>query len=182
MANDGSASTRWNSANGTSSGEWLQLDFGGPRTFDRTTLRERFGRIARYKVTHALLVPTMFVRLLRLPQALRHKYDLSSLQFIMHGGAPCSPHVKQAMIDWLGPIVTEHYGSTEVGVITFCDSAQWLAHPGTVGRPLSHVRVEVVDKDNTIVSGISRVTLRAEWSRNGTKQNKQLVFYVYRAG
>ena len=111
--------------------------------FDAEGLLEH---IERYGVTHALLVPTMFVRMLKLPPEVRAKYDLSSLKFIMHGGAPCPPAVKQAMIDWLGPIIAEHYGSTEVGVITFSDSEGWLTHPGTVGRPLGHVRIEILDE------------------------------------
>lgn len=105
-------------------------------------------KIEKYRVTHALLVPTMFVRLLRLPQEVRDRYDLSSLTFMMHAGAPCPVQVKRDMIDWLGPIVSEHYGSTEVGAITYCDSEQWLAHPGTVGLPLDHVRIEVVDEND----------------------------------
>lgn len=104
--------------------------------------------IEKYRVTHALLVPTMFVRLLRLPQEVRDRYDLSSLTFVMHAGAPCPVQVKRDMIDWLGPIVSEHYGSTEVGVITYCDSDQWLAHPGTVGLPLEDVRIEIVDAND----------------------------------
>ncbi|MGE4322136.1 MAG: AMP-binding protein [Sphingobium sp.] len=111
--------------------------------FDAEALLEH---IQRYRVTHALLVPTMFVRMLKLPPEVRAKYDLSSLQFIMHGGAPCPPAVKQAMIDWLGPIIAEHYGSTEVGVITVADSPQWLSHPGTVGKPLPAVRIEILDE------------------------------------
>ena len=104
--------------------------------------------IEEYRVTHALLVPTMFVRMLRLPEDVRDRYDLSSLKFVMHAGAPCPIQVKRDMIAWLGPIISEHYGSTEVGVITYCDSEQWLAHPGTVGKALEHVRIQVVGEDD----------------------------------
>jgi acyl-CoA synthetase (AMP-forming)/AMP-acid ligase II len=79
------------------------------------------------------MVPTMFSRLLRLPEDVRTRYDVSSLERIVHAAAPCPVPVKQAMIDWLGPIITEYYGATEGNGFTFCDSAQWLAHPGTVG-------------------------------------------------
>jgi acyl-CoA synthetase (AMP-forming)/AMP-acid ligase II len=92
--------------------------------------------VERYRVTHCQMVPVMFNRLLRLPQEVRARYDTSSLECIVHAAAPCPVHIKQAMIDWLGPIITEYYGATEANGFTFCDSAQWLAHPGTVGRPI----------------------------------------------
>jgi long-chain acyl-CoA synthetase len=92
--------------------------------------------VERHKVTHCQMVPVMFSRLLRLPREVRARYDTSSLECIVHAAAPCPVHVKQAMIDWLGPIVTEYYGATEANGFTFCDSAQWLAHPGTVGQPI----------------------------------------------
>ena len=75
----------------------------------------------------------MFSRLLRLPDDVRARYDVSSLECIVHAAAPCPVHVKRAMIDWLGPIITEYYAATEGIGATFCDTAQWLAHPGTVG-------------------------------------------------
>jgi acyl-CoA synthetase (AMP-forming)/AMP-acid ligase II len=92
--------------------------------------------VERYRVTHCQMVPVMFSRLLRLPAEVRSRYDTSSLQCIVHAAAPCPVHVKQAVIDWLGPIITEYYAATEANGFTFCDSAQWLARPGTVGRPL----------------------------------------------
>jgi long-chain acyl-CoA synthetase len=92
--------------------------------------------VQRYRVTHCQMVPVMFSRLLRLPPEVRARYDTSSLECIVHAAAPCPVHVKQAMIDWLGPIITEYYGATEANGFTFCDSAQWLAHPGTVGAPI----------------------------------------------
>ncbi len=92
--------------------------------------------VERHKVTHCQMVPVMFSRLLRLPEEVRARYDTSSLECIVHAAAPCPVHVKQAMIDWLGPIITEYYGATEANGFTFCDSAQWLAHPGTVGKPI----------------------------------------------
>ena len=92
--------------------------------------------VERHKVTHCQMVPVMFSRLLRLPWEVRARYDTSSLECIVHAAAPCPVHVKQAMIDWLGPIITEYYGATEANGFTFCDSAQWLAHPGTVGQPI----------------------------------------------
>jgi len=90
--------------------------------------------IERWRVTQAQCVPTHFVRLLKLPLALRESYDLSSLSVVIHAAAPCPVPIKQAMIDWLGPILWEYYASTEGNGMTLVDSPQWLAHPGTVGR------------------------------------------------
>jgi long-chain acyl-CoA synthetase len=90
-------------------------------------------------------VPTMFVRLLALPDAVRQRHDLSSLVHVMHVGAPCPPHIKHAMLDWWGPVITEHYGSTEVGAVTLCSAQEWLAHPGTVGRTIAGTTVVVLD-------------------------------------
>jgi long-chain acyl-CoA synthetase len=92
--------------------------------------------VERYGVTNCQMVPSMFSRLLRLPAEVRKSYDTSSLECIVHAAAPCPEHVKRGMIDWLGPIITEYYGATEANGFTFCDSTQWLAHPGTVGRPI----------------------------------------------
>jgi acyl-CoA synthetase (AMP-forming)/AMP-acid ligase II len=92
--------------------------------------------VERYGVTNCQMVPSMFSRLLRLPADVRSRYDTASLECIVHAAAPCPEHVKRGMIDWLGPIITEYYGATEANGFTHCDSAQWLAHPGTVGRPI----------------------------------------------
>jgi acyl-CoA synthetase (AMP-forming)/AMP-acid ligase II len=92
--------------------------------------------VERYRVTHCQMVPVMFSRLLRLPEEVRARYDTSSLECIVHAAAPCPVHVKQGMIDWLGPIITEYYGATEANGFTFCTTDEWLSHPGTVGRPI----------------------------------------------
>ena len=91
--------------------------------------------VQRHRVTHTQLVPTMFSRMLKLPEAVRRAYDLSSLEVAIHAAAPCPVPVKRAMIDWWGPILLEYYSATEAMGMTVCDSAEWLAHPGTVGRP-----------------------------------------------
>jgi long-chain acyl-CoA synthetase len=101
--------------------------------------------IERFRVTNLHMVPTMFVRLLKLPDAVRRAYDLSSLRFVVHAAAPCPIDVKRAMIDWWGPVINEYYGATETGAVTFCTSEEWLAHPGTVGRPMAGTRVRIVD-------------------------------------
>ena len=91
--------------------------------------------------THAYAVPTMFNRLLRLPEDVRRQYDLSSLNHIMHTGAICPCDVKRAMIEWLGPVIWEVYGCSEVSTISVCSSAAWLRKPGTVGRPIHQVAI-----------------------------------------
>ncbi len=90
--------------------------------------------IETHRVTYAQFVPTMFSRMLKLPRDVRGRYDLSSLECVLHGAAPCPAPVKQAMIDWLGPIVHEYYSATEGLGLAMCDSEQWLAHKGTVGK------------------------------------------------
>ena len=90
--------------------------------------------IGKHRVTHTQLVPAMFSRLLKLPESARRSHDLSSLEVAIHAAAPCPVPVKEAMIDWWGPIILEYYGATEGMGFTFCDSAEWLAHKGTVGR------------------------------------------------
>lgn len=92
--------------------------------------------VQRYGVTHAQFVPTMFVKMLRLPDATRQRYDLSSLQRVVHAAAPCPPTIKRQMIEWWGPIVDEYYGSSEGAGISFIRAEDWLAHPGSVGKPM----------------------------------------------
>jgi long-chain acyl-CoA synthetase len=99
------------------------------------------------KVTHLHMVPIMFNRLLKLPQAVRERYDVSSLRFVAHGAAPCPPEEKKAMITWWGAVINEYYGATETGAIVFCTSAEWLAHPGTVGRALPGCTVKILDEE-----------------------------------
>jgi len=88
------------------------------------------------RVTHAQFVPTMFVRMLRLPPQVRDRYDISSLRVAIHAAAPCPVEVKQKMIGWWGPILVEYYAGTESNGMTAVDSATWLKRPGTVGRPV----------------------------------------------
>jgi long-chain acyl-CoA synthetase len=102
--------------------------------------------IEREKLTHLVMVPTMFVRMLKLPEGVRRKYDVSSLKWVIHTGAPCPPDVKQAMIDWFGPVITEVYGSTEVGPVSLVTAEEWLTHPGTVGRLLPDTKVRILNE------------------------------------
>ena len=90
--------------------------------------------VEQHKVTHSQLVPTMFSRMLKLPDEVRKRYDLSSLEVVVHAAAPCPVQVKEQMIDWWGPIIHEYYGATEGMGFTACDTPQWLSHRGTVGK------------------------------------------------
>ncbi len=92
--------------------------------------------IQDFGVTHAQMVPTMFVRLLKLPDEVRASHDLSSLRVLIHAAAPCPVEVKRRMIEWVGPIVEEYFASTEANGATMIDSERWLAHPGSVGTAL----------------------------------------------
>jgi long-chain acyl-CoA synthetase len=107
--------------------------------------------IEQYRITHLHMVPTMFVRLLRLPEEVKQKYDLSSLEWVIHGAAPCPVDVKRAMIDWWGPVIYEYYGATETGIATFHTSDEALRKPGTVGRPRPGGTVRIYDADSRIL-------------------------------
>ncbi len=104
--------------------------------------------IARHRITHAYLVPTMYQRLLALAPDVRAQYDLSSLQQVASTGSPCPVPLKQAMINWFGPVITEAYGSSEAGYTTFIDSADWRSHPGSAGKPLPDADVRILDDDD----------------------------------
>ena len=97
--------------------------------------------IETYRVTHAQFVPTMFVRMLKLPEAVRERYDVSSLQCVIHAAAPCPVDVKHRMMKWFGPIIHEYYGGTEGFAGTTIGPEDWLAHPGSVGKPMTAVHV-----------------------------------------
>ncbi|MET0986444.1 MAG: acyl-CoA synthetase [Steroidobacteraceae bacterium] len=90
--------------------------------------------IQRHRITHAEMVPTMFVRWLKLPESVRRNVDLSSLKMVIHGTGPCAPETKRAMIEWLGPILHEQYGGTEGNGLCVIDSNEWLSRPGSVGK------------------------------------------------
>jgi acyl-CoA synthetase (AMP-forming)/AMP-acid ligase II len=103
------------------------------RKFDaETSLR----LIERHRITHSQWVPTMFVRLLRLPPEVRERYDLSSHRVAVHAAAPCPVEIKRQMLEWWGPIVYEYYSGTEGNGQTAISPDEWLAHPGSVGRPV----------------------------------------------
>ncbi|MDP9388410.1 MAG: AMP-binding protein [Actinomycetota bacterium] len=108
--------------------------------------RELLAVVERYRVTHTLVVPTMFVRMLKLPEQERRRFDVSSLRYCIHGAAPCPAEVKRQMIEWWGPVIHEYYAGTEGNGFVACDSEEWLARPGTVGRTLGGP-LHVLDDD-----------------------------------
>ena len=114
---------------------------------------EYLALIERHKVTLTQVVPTMFVRLLKLPEVLRRKYDFSSLLAMIHAAAPCPVPVKQAMIDWLGPVIEEYYAGTEGSGFVTVSSAEWLERPGTVGRNITGKIHICDDEGNELPAG-----------------------------
>jgi long-chain acyl-CoA synthetase len=116
----------------------LTIQIGGTVVIMERFDPERYLELVeQYQVTHSQLVPTMFSRMLKLPLEVRERYDRSSLEIAIHAAAPCPAQVKEQMIDWWGPIIFEYYGATEGLGFTACDSEEWLAHRGTVGRVLA---------------------------------------------
>ncbi len=103
---------------------------------ERFDAEEALRLIEKYRVTMSQWVPSMFVRLLKLPDAVRNRYDLSSHRVAIHAAAPCPLEIKRQMIAWWGPIIHEYYSGTEPVGFVYTNSEDWLAHPGTVGRAL----------------------------------------------
>ncbi len=134
----------------------LTFTIGLPLTFGTTLVlmddweaEETLRLIQEHKITHTHMVPTMFHRLLSLPEDVRSSYDVSSMRVIWHGAAPCPVPVKQNFIDWFGPVVWEYYGATE-GLTTIVSPTEWLARPGTVGRPADGL-VQIRDEEGDLL-------------------------------
>ena len=118
------------------------------------------------QVTTAYAVPTHFTRLLKLPEEVRNRYALSSLRSVWHTAAPCPPEIKRRMIEWWGPVINELYGASEggfAGTSFTCTSEEWLAHPGTVGKPNENTEVHILDdNDNDLgPNEVGRIYVRA---------------------
>ena len=126
----------------------VQREGGTVVMMPRFDAAEALACIERHRVTHSQWVPTMFVRMLKLPDAARTRHDLSSHQVAIHAAAPCPVAVKHAMIDWWGPIIHEYYAGTESNGATRIDSTDWLAHPGSVGRAQLGI-LHICDDDGT---------------------------------
>jgi long-chain acyl-CoA synthetase len=131
------------------------------------------------RITHIHMVPIMFNRLIKLPEDVKTRYDLSSLLDVVHAAAPCPAPTKRAMIDWWGPVISEYYGSTETGAVVHCTAEQWLAHPGTVGKPFPEADVRVIDAaGNTlgpreIGEVVARIKATADFTYHGDDQKRR---------
>ena len=131
----------------------LTMVSGGELIFmDRFDPEYALELIDKYKVTHCHMVATMFHRLLHLDQSVKDKYDISSLQLIIHGAAPCPVHVKKAMINWVGPILLEYYAATEGGGGFLIGSEEWLKKPGSVGCPGPEFDNKILDDEGKEVT------------------------------
>lgn len=125
------------------------MRLGGTSVIMENFDAEEFLRlVAQHRISHTQVVPTMFVRFLKLPEAVRLKYDVTSLRCAIHAAAPCPIPVKEEMIGWWGPIIWEYYGGTEGNGLTMCNSAEWLAHKGTVGKAVVG-KLKICDDDGT---------------------------------
>jgi long-chain acyl-CoA synthetase len=113
---------------------------------------ETLDLIDEFAITNIHLVPTQFVRMLRVDEDKRARFDGSSLQAVWHGAAPCSPDIKRAMIDWWGEKISEYYGSTESAIISTISSAEWLERPGSLGKPLAGIEVRVIKEDGSLAA------------------------------
>jgi long-chain acyl-CoA synthetase len=137
--------------------------------------------IERHRVTTGYMVPTQFVRLLRLPEETRNKYDLSSLQVIVHSAAPCPLDIKQQMMDWWGPVIWETYGGME-GAATIAKPHRWLEKPGTVGRAVNGMSVTILDDDGNPLppNEIGNVYLESVMPTFSYKDDPELTASVHR--
>jgi acyl-CoA synthetase (AMP-forming)/AMP-acid ligase II len=151
--------------------------FGGTAlVMERFDAAAALAAIEQYSITHAQFVPTHFIRMLRLPDEVRSKYDLSSLQTVLHAAAPCPVPVKHQMIEWFGPIIEEFYAGSEAFGVTLISSQDWLGHPGSVGRPALgavHILDEHGDELPTGETGQVwfEATTRFEYNRDPDKTN-----------
>jgi long-chain acyl-CoA synthetase len=130
--------------------------------------------IHEQKIDNAFMVPTMFTRLLKLPERVRASYDVSSLRHVIHAAAPCPAEVKRAMIEWFGPVIHEFYGSTESGAVTFATSEDAVRKPGTVGRVSPGAEVRFLGDDGRILpqGEIGEIYTRITGNPDFTYHNK----------
>jgi long-chain acyl-CoA synthetase len=110
---------------------------------------ETLALIDEHEVTNIHLVPTQFIRMLKLEDEHKGKFKGASLEIVWHGAAPCSPDVKKEMIEWWGPVISEYYGSTEGSIVTTIHSEDWMARPGALGLPTATVEIMIIKDDGT---------------------------------
>ena len=126
------------------------LSWGGTIVvMDRFDAERALSLVEKYRITHSQWVPTMFVRLLRLPDAVKRKYDLSTHRCAVHAAAPCPIEIKREMIEWWGPILYEYYAGSEGNGFAVINSAEWLKHPGSVGRAILG-ELRIVGEDGAV--------------------------------
>ncbi len=130
---------------------------------DRFDAQAALDLIATHRVTETQMVPTMLIRMLKLPQDVRDSYDVSSLRCVIHAAAPMPADAKRKVIDWFGPIVREFYSATENYLFTELGTQEWLAHPGSVGRPLSGIPHILTDDGKELPVG----EVGTIWSEGG---------------
>jgi long-chain acyl-CoA synthetase len=130
--------------------------------------------IEQERIDTIFMVPTMFIRLMKLPEAVRCKYDMSSLRHVIHAAAPCPADVKRGMIEWWGPLIFEFYGSTESGAVTFATSEDALKKPGTVGKVSPGAELRVLGEDGRILpqGDIGEIYSRIPGNPDFTYHNK----------
>lgn len=130
---------------------------------DRWDAEDTLRLIDTHKITHTHMVATMFHRLLKLPEEVRNKYDVSSMRYLVHGAAPCPVHIKQAMIEWFGPVIWEYYAATEGGGGFLVGAEEWLTKPGTVGKPGPEFDNKILDDEGreVAVGEIGTIYMRA---------------------
>jgi len=130
--------------------------------------------VAQQRIDIIFMVPTMFIRLMKLPEAVRRKYDMSSLRHVIHAAAPCPADVKRAMIEWWGPVIYEFYGSTESGAVTFANSDDALKKPGTVGKISPGAELRFIGDDGQVLpqGEIGEIYSRIAASPDFTYHNK----------
>jgi long-chain acyl-CoA synthetase len=137
--------------------------------------------VERDQITHLHMVPTMFVRLLKLSDETKRKYDLSSLRFVVHAAAPCAREVKRQMIEWWGPVINEYYGGTETGGVVFHTSEEALRKPGTVGRPLPGATIRIYGEQGNALGAnqpgevFARLEGIPEFTYNGQHEKRRSI-------
>ena len=157
---------------------------------DKWDAEECLRLIDEYKITHTHMVATMFHRLLQLPEEVKVKYDISSMHFLIHGAAPCPVHVKQAMIEWFGPVIWEYYAATEGGGGFLVGAEEWLTKPGTVGCPGPEFDNKLLDDEgNPVAVGeIGTIYMRApdsgrfEYYKDDAKTDKSYLGEYFTLG
>jgi long-chain acyl-CoA synthetase len=168
----------------------MPLAFGSTVVLmDRWDAEDALRLIDEHQVTHTHMVPTMFHRLLAIPEEERNKRDVSKLRYVIHGAAPCPVQVKKALIDWLGPVVYEYYAATE-GTGTWVDPHTWLTKPGTVGRVVPDDHILIADDNGTELprGSVGTIYLKApdvgrfEYFKDGAKTESAYIGDYYTLG